>query len=336
MSDPELPDFQTILELYKSRAAEGRSEFDASLRRWVEKGCKGNGPQVDFNYVSFHYLNSDYPLLLEELRLHEIWYQVIQVFKHTDECHEAQQRLVLSLVALRETGYLPLPPLGDGSPRSDSFSDGRRLWPEFPLFSPALIEEYTTRYWDKSHYDDVQRENMAAAIGRLLSIGIYDGPALVALSLFREVLETDRPLLPASADTDGQQEVPISVEQGIKFASNVSGYAENGLILLASNRCGAATSVPHLNYADFPDLSAPGELAIKSGLVSSDLRGYSPGRWAFWKKRVEELSAFEGSTLAESDKAENGGSWATLSGHADFIISALGEAERSTQFLEHM
>lgn len=133
---------------------------------------------------------------------------------------------MIKLVALRETGYLPLSPLVDDSPRNDSFSDGRRLWSELPIFSPDLIEEYTTHYWDKTHYNDSQRGNMAAAIGLLLSVGIYDGPAVVALSLLREVLEADRPLLPTSADAHGQQEVPISVEQGIIYIENLAFCAE--------------------------------------------------------------------------------------------------------------
>ncbi|KAK7225522.1 hypothetical protein V2G26_013525 [Clonostachys chloroleuca] len=267
---------------------------------------------IDFDAVTRSYLHTQYLLIPEELRLHQIWYEVIQVFKHRQE---DQERLVIKLVALRETGYLPLSPLVDDSPRNDSFSDGRRLWSELPIFSPDLIEEYTTHYWDKTHYNDSQRGNMAAAIGLLLSVGIYDGPAVVALSLLREVLEADRPLLPTSADAHGQQEVPISVEQGIIYIENLA-------------------FLPHLNYAHFPDLSAPGELAVRSGLVPSDLRGYSPGRWAFWRKRLEELEDFEGPTLAESDRADNGGSWATLSDHAGFILTAMSTAEKSTRMLE--
>ncbi|CAG9972446.1 unnamed protein product [Clonostachys byssicola] len=330
MSYRELADFKTLLERYKLHSAGFRSEFDERIRKWAENGSEGIITLINFDDVTRSYLHTQYLLIPEELRFHQIWYEVIQVFKHRAQDHE---RLVIKLVAMRETGHLPLPPLVDGSPRNDSFSDGRRLWSELPIFSPDLIEEYTTHYWDNAHYNDSQRGNLAAAVGILLSVGIYDGPALVALSLLREVLETDRPLLPTSADAHSQQEVPISVEQGIIYTENLVLCAQNALILLASNRCGAATSVPHLNYAHFPDLSAPGELAVRSGLVPSDLRGYSPGRWAFWKKRLEELEDFQGSTLAESDRADNGGSWATLSDHAGFTLTAMSTVERSTRML---
>ncbi|CAH0028371.1 unnamed protein product [Clonostachys rhizophaga] len=300
MSYRELADFKTLLERYKLHSVGFRSEFDERIRKWAENGSEDIATLINFDDVTRSYLHTQCLLIPEELRLHQIWYEVIQVFKHREQ---DQERLVIKLVAMRER-------------------------------HPDLIEEYTTHYWDKASYNDPQRGNLTAAIGLLLSVGIYDGPALVALSLLREVLETDRPLLPTSADAHGQQEVPISVEQGIIYIENLALCAQNALILLASNRCGAATSVSHLNYAHFPDLSAPGELAIRSGLVPSDLRGYSPGRWAFWRKRLEELEDFEGSTLAESDRADNGGSWATLSDHAGFILTAMSAAEKSTRMLE--
>ncbi|KAK7226377.1 hypothetical protein V2G26_014380 [Clonostachys chloroleuca] len=133
-----------------------------------------------------------------------------------------------------------------------TFSDGNTFWTGLPLLSMCLTDEFAKRYYEKD-YSKEQREKMAGLIGRLLAAGFYDGPALCALSLFRETF---------------------------------------GLALLSSSQTSEATArIIKTIPADNPHLSSLGELALQSGTITDfPPTGYSSLRWSFWVQPLTELA----------------------------------------------
>ncbi|CAG9987897.1 unnamed protein product [Clonostachys byssicola] len=215
----------------------------------------------------------------------DAWYALIQAGKNitTHEFH--QDIIVRDLVAVRALG-----PMQD-SVQSIShtqgvitFSDGYTLWSGLPLLSMTLTEEFTERYYQKDHYSPGQRENMAGLLARLLAAGFYDGPALCALSLFRETLETHRPLVKADIEEASDSVLPLEgLLEALTDLLENSGYS---LAILSAS----TTSNIKTKHADHPRLSGLGELALQHDTIT-DLSptGYSPQRWSFWAERLREL-----------------------------------------------
>uniref|UniRef100_A0A8H7N5H2 Uncharacterized protein n=1 Tax=Bionectria ochroleuca TaxID=29856 RepID=A0A8H7N5H2_BIOOC len=132
---------------------------------------------------------------------------------------------------------------------------------------------------------------MAGLIARLLAAGFYDGPGLCALSLFRETLETSRPLV-TDADSKETPETLLSLEDLLEHLTELCQNSGYGLAILSSSQTSAATmSMIKTNAANYPHLSNLGDLALQAGTTTdSSPTGYSPQRWGFWVQRLTELT----------------------------------------------
>jgi hypothetical protein len=239
--------------------------------------------------ITGHYTITPPNLTDLEMGLHDLWYTCIQAAKNITSGEEKQDTLIRPLLAAKALG-----PLRQPSPTSDSgngdcsnvdgvstsYLEGYSIWSSLPLLNSDLIEEFTNRYYQKSHYDEDQRANMAGFLGRLVSTGIYDGPDLCTLSLFRETLEVSRPLV---ADEDADQ---VSLEDLTGALEELAQNSIFGLAVLASrNYRDHSSGIDPENYLH---LSSIGELAAQAGGIPSV--GYSIERWDFWIQRLEELS----------------------------------------------
>ncbi|KAK7216266.1 hypothetical protein V2G26_004269 [Clonostachys chloroleuca] len=125
-----------------------------------------------------------------EHRLHELWYACIQAAKNFDSGGYLQDGLLRQLLLAKALG--PLQPPANRTV-GVTFSGGHTIWSGLPLFAQDLGDEFISRYYERTFYTSDQRENLYGFLGRLLSVGHYDGPALCMLSLFRETLEVSRP-----------------------------------------------------------------------------------------------------------------------------------------------
>ncbi|VUC20320.1 unnamed protein product [Clonostachys rosea] len=248
--------------------------------------------------ITYQYLFHSQPEDYFNKFLQDTWYALIQAGKHITT-HEFHQDIVVrELVIIRALGLLQRSVLTEDDSDTDSckkpgdlqgiitFSDGHTLWSGLPLLSICLADEFTERYYQKD-YSAKQRENMAGLLARLLAVGFYDGPALCALSLFRETLETSRPLV---ADADSQEVLPV--EDLLEALTDLCQNSGFGLAILSSSRTPEATiSTLKTNSADYLHLSGLGELALQAGTITdSSPTGYSLQRWSFWVQRLTELS----------------------------------------------
>jgi hypothetical protein len=114
----------------------------------------------------------------------------------------------------------------------------------------ADIGQFTSHYYERIFYTSGQRENLAGFVGRLLSVGHYDGPAFCMLSLFRETLEVSRPLV---VDQDSTE---IPLDELLPALGKMLGNAGYSLSILSSNR--STAPLPR----DYAGLSGLGELAV--------------------------------------------------------------------------
>ncbi|CAH0036025.1 unnamed protein product [Clonostachys rhizophaga] len=210
--------------------------------------------------------------------LHNLWYQTILAGKHISASSYMQDSLVCHLIAVKNLGPIPLPA---GCTGGNVCSDGRTFLSDLPLFGQDLIKEFMSHFFQKGAYTPDQQENLAALLGRLASVGIYDGPALCILSLFRETLEVPQSLV---ADPESKEIPLVDLMCALTRLIEQSKFS---LALLASGHASTATA----NLSDHSNLSSLGELAIKAGNIPS--LGYSRQRLEFWLRRIKELSQSE-------------------------------------------
>ncbi|VUC32340.1 unnamed protein product [Clonostachys rosea] len=224
-----------------------------------------------------------------EHHLREVWYACIQGATYVPSAGHQQRSIVCCVLAARASGplqYKPPPPVSSGQMTKEgeivTFSDGRTFFPDLPLFSACLVEEFTG---DFCQLGMNQQINFVTFVGRLLAVGIYDGPALCALSLFKAVLEDSRPLQATSSAAESERFLTVdSLIVSLYELIESSGVS----FALLSRRKLQATHAAE-SFSDFPHLADPGELAMKPGSTPPFSSGYSPERWAFWVQRLREL-----------------------------------------------
>ncbi|VUC24216.1 unnamed protein product [Clonostachys rosea] len=208
-----------------------------------------------------------------EVHIHNLWYACIQAAKSMDAGGYLQDALLRQIQTVKT--LTPLQPPSNRGSTEPAFSDGYTAWSSLPLFAQDLINEFTSRYYKRGLYSFEQHRNLAGFLGRLVSVGIYDGPALCMLSLFRETLEVSRPL---AANPDSKE---IPLDELLPALGQLIGDSGFGISTLVTN-------CPVVLIVSYPELSSLGELASRSGGIPSS--GYSPERWRFWIQRLEELS----------------------------------------------
>ncbi|KIL85893.1 hypothetical protein FAVG1_10862 [Fusarium avenaceum] len=275
-----------------------------------QEAQRGNNHTLDITVQShipvltFRYVHTTIPLALIEAEIHHLWYTVMKAAKHWDATNPKQDTLVRYLLSARARGTLTRPlvtadasgPEPNGGDRQEvtAFSDGGMFWSDLPFLGQDLMEEWKRRFYT-ADYDGENnlRYNLAAFVGRLVSVGIWKGPAACALSLFRETLETPRPLVSTADAKDSGKGTVLPIKSFVLALQQMLCHSE-GVIIDLSNK-----SVDIADSPLSPDLSGLGELAVQSGLSSP---GYNPDRWCFWIKRLKELAKCEYPDV--SDNAE--------------------------------
>lgn len=260
--------------------------------------------------ITYRYANTTLPMADIEPALHNAWYVCIQAAKHMYCSNHKQDALVRTILGAKVMGHLRRPqatPGDDDGSEGDGelvcFSDGSKFWVDLPFFGADLVDEWANHYYLTEHYDEAQRSYLAAFVGRLISVGIYDGPATCLLSLLRETLETRRPLVSAAtAEDKGENngtETILPIDDLLGALQQLFHHTERGTFMLRyyyspkDSQTGAGAGIAQL--------SSLGELAVQSGAIVSD--GYSPERWTFWINRLKELAGCDVKSVAGNAEA---------------------------------
>lgn len=273
-----------------------------------QEAQRGNDHTLDITVQShipvltFRYVHTTIPMALIEAEIHHLWYTVIKAVKHWDATNPKQDTLVRYLLSARARGTLtrPLVTVGadslnkNGGDRQEvtPFSDGGMFWSDLPFLGQDLMEEWKQRFYTADYEDEnSSRSNLAAFVGRLVSVGIWKGPAACALSLFRETLETPRPPVSIADAIDSGNDTVLPIKSLVLAIQEMLCHSE-GVIIDLNNKSLDITESPLLS-----DFSGLGELAVQSGLSSP---GYNPERWCFWIKRLKELAKCEYPDVSDS------------------------------------
>lgn len=109
---------------------------------------------------------------------------------------------------------------------------------------------------------------MAAFVGRLISVGIFDGPITCLISLLRETLETPQIL-------EMGEEGLISIEVLSGVLQQITYHARSSFVLLMYNY---SYNKPSSSSNLYPELISLGELAIETGGIPLSV-ALGPERW---------------------------------------------------------
>ncbi|EGX89488.1 hypothetical protein CCM_07740 [Cordyceps militaris CM01] len=232
--------------------------------------------------LTFRHIATATPMIVLEAELHHFWRTAILGASHWNPENRKHDTLIRLILQARARGTLTRPlssvsggqePLSSSNRRHVLFSDGNSLWSGLPFLGTDLVQVWLDRFYQldyANHHN--QRVNLSCFVGRLLSVGIYNGPATCLLSLFRETLETDRAL---TSDKE------VSVSHLIHALAAFIRYAKESTLSLSNG-----SEAPDVGTLP-PSVASLGELARQSGTIN--VPGFSVERWKFWMSRLEEL-----------------------------------------------
>ena len=226
-----------------------------------------------------------HPLMLDA-NLHTYWHMFIEAAKRFDQDDPNQDALVVELLSLQRRTLQH----AFGNELVPAYaSNGQRIWTDLPYFYDDLLAAL------QGSLTRDQRTNLVAFIARLASCGVFDNVLFgFGLLLFRDALESSRPLLPSTLDpSTSVQDLLPSVNCWIQLTRyHIETFLQE--------------SVDNFD----PSLSTPGPLAPKGCLG-----GFNMIRWKFWGQRLTELS--KNTDKEVSDTADSIMSWwSEIDGHS--------------------
>ncbi|CAG8899422.1 unnamed protein product [Penicillium egyptiacum] len=230
-----------------------------------------------------------------ERHLQSLWYVYYQCARHVSHESFEQDRWVLDIIRTRGRGPLTRPAPGGGIDIART-PEGT-VWNDLPFLATDMTE-----YWINScaEMDSKQRINAASFLAKLASTRIAnDRLCQIALDLFRDTFESERPL-GSSNEADDENEDRHRTIHGLTIASLLPSAcawireAGHNIILLSDaswNDCSHST------------IGTGGFTFVQSELGQRAPGGFSPWRWLYWLKRLhqiaEEASKADEKLLAE-------------------------------------
>ena len=258
-----------IRELYTESARKGGDGNDL----WLSAAS-----HISSTSLRFQQSIAGDPVEPFEWDMHDLWYLYIHASMNiNDQCAE-QDRLVVQILQMRELGVLVRKGENDDTTEEARTSDGR-IWKDLPFLIPDM-----THFWllHSGSLTSVHRQNLASFLAKLASVSVggekFCGLALIIL---RNALESSKPLSLAASDDEA-----ISQNTGIvdllPAANSWLFHAGQQIIRLSDKSIDIFA----------PEVGMLGELARAEGGVPENC-GFSPQRWLFWFKRLEEIASDE-------------------------------------------
>ncbi|KJZ77764.1 hypothetical protein HIM_02941 [Hirsutella minnesotensis 3608] len=263
--------------------AEKRAEYerDAAKAPDVRKGIRD-----ELLRIGHHYFIDEISVAEMEESLKDAWDELIHAARIIPSDSSEHDRLVTLVLELREFGPLTRSKkdtLFEDERESAVVPNGQRLWADVPY----LAQELQSSWGQESiGFGDVERQNLATLTAKLCASGVCSHDiADCALWLFREALETERPLDTESGEGQAAGSVGPTIAQLLPACL---AWLDHGSFKLAK-LCAGGHSSMSMTSASGDDqrlLISPGPLAVKSNIPPKD---YSMERWLFWRRRLGEL-----------------------------------------------
>lgn len=268
-----------------------RLTLSNKLRRSISKEARADGDanklwQAAGSLSSIHrqYTRPGKPAAELEIDLHDLWFTYYHAAKNTLADNPMLDRLVVQILQAREVG-----PLRRASPADTASTSDGVIWADLPFLVPDM-----TFFWleDWARMSADNRLGLSTFLAKLASVGVCrDRLCSIGLMLLRDTLETMRPLGGASSNDDGKDsDKERSAENAARRPQDVT-VAE---LLPAVNAWMFHAGYKVIQLADARWIGDDGGLgpllrADPSGSAMS-AGGFSPERWIYWLKRMEQIA----------------------------------------------
>ena len=278
-----------------------RAKVSAIARECYAKAAKEGGndnrlwvtADSTFSSTSLRYTVSGHPIEPFEWDMHDLWYLYLQASMNISSERAEQDRLVGQILYARELGVLVRKGV-NVEIREEAVTQDGKIWKDLPF----LVRDMTN-YWiqESGSMSTDQRRNFASFLAKLSAVGIADDKLCgCALIVLRDTLESTRRLSKTAPgptvvpDRQGHQsDEDLSIAELLPAANMWLLNAPHKIIQLSDN---SVNIFP-------PQVGMLGELARAEGVVPES-GGFSPQRWLFWVKRLEQIGKSE--TFGEEDE----------------------------------
>lgn len=210
--------------------------------------------------------------------LHDMWWNFYLYSKFIPANSLAMFEHAFRLAQIQGQGTLMRFTARGGPLETAPTSEGM-IWSDLPYFSSDMM-----KFWvrDFAGMSGTQRVNFSSFLAKLASIGLIEDKLCgVALMTFREALETPRAL----------GEITNAEEDAARFLTDLT--ICDFLPALQTWQDEAAKIILQLSgqsQSHFPDTSQEiGVLYRDDGSNTTKTPGFSPERWVFWLRRLDEI-----------------------------------------------
>jgi hypothetical protein len=252
-----------------------------------------------FSSTSLRYTISSHPIEPFEWDMHDLWYLYLHASMNINNERAEQDRLVMQILYARELGVL-VRKGANMEIREEAVTQDGKIWKDLPFLVGDM-----TNYWiqESGSMSTDQRRNFASFLAKLSAVGIVDDKLCgCALIVLRDALESTRRLSKAapgptvvSDRQDHQKKQGHQSDEDLSIAELLP--AANMWLLNAPHKI-IQLSDKSVNIFP-PQVGMLGELARAEGVVPES-GGFSPQRWLFWVKRLEQIG--ESETFGEEDE----------------------------------
>ncbi|CAM1501295.1 Fc.00g104570.m01.CDS01 [Cosmosporella sp. VM-42] len=275
--------------------AEKREEYNHELGK-ARETC--NDLRNDLIRIGHQFF--DYSSSITEIQenLHDAWDELIHAAKSIPSDSSEHDRLVTLVFELRELGILCREHKDEGpegSRRSAMQLLGheyatmplnenscQRLWRDLPYLSQD-IQTFWIR--ESMGLQTAERASLATLTAKLYSCGICpEGLASCVLWLFKEALETERPLTAPSPGSSSELEhSPVPLAELLPACLEWLNYGNFKLAKMsADNYLPASIFTENDGFVSF----VPGPFELEAGIAQE---GLTISRWLSWRKRLGDL-----------------------------------------------
>ena len=304
MTSPSGSQADTVAEI----GLRSRARVSAIARECYAQSAKEDGNDNDLwvsansalSSTSLRYTISSHPIEKFEWDMHDLWYLYLQASMNINNQRAEQDRLVGQILYARELGVLARKG-GNMKMIEEAVTQDGKIWKDLPFLVGDM-----TNYWiqESGSMSTDQRRNFASFLAKLSAVGVADDKLCgCALIVLRDTLESTRRLskaasgpIVASDRQDHQKEKEghqssedLSIAELLPAANMWLYHAPHKIIRLSDN---SVNIFP-------PQVGMLGELAQAEGVLPES-GGFSPQRWLFWVKRLEQIGKSE--TVGEEDE----------------------------------
>lgn len=252
-----------------------------SVRDAIKRGEFDDLRSAAYNktwYISERYCRIGDSVDSFEPILHDIWYIYYQGGCYLFYKNAEHDKLVLDVLRTKGRGPL-MRPAPSGCGVDIARTPVGALWNDLPFFVTDM-----TDFWvnDCAKMEVKQRLNFASFLAKLASTRLdKDRLCQIALLVFRETFETERPLhIPDDTGENPSRIMhDLSISALLPAACAWIREAGYNIILLSDvswNDCSSS-------------IGQGGNTFLKSELGQRASAGFSPWRWMYWLKRLHEI-----------------------------------------------